>query len=388
MKTFEEYFEQFKKSAAWKSMQETIEDSPWHREDNVAVHTQMCLNKYDTIKFPRTDRDCLVAKIAILFHDVGKPEAEQIKDKKDGSGKYRQYAGHEQNSALAFMETYVSCKGLQSLLTPEQARAVRWIIEHHLPYSLKDEKKRQSLAVGTYYCLENAGVSYETFFDVLRSDSAGRISDDHETKLKAVNDWILDFKSINTHALQQPLLQPLSAASPRVFILVGPSGSGKSTWVKKHQSLKQSMFPLVISPDSMKLKYFNASGNDQILNSHAEYEAALEFCEKTDMEQFNKFFRAECLRIFKEAKETGVDVFVDLVNANRKTRVNWVKLGEQFNFRIVAVEFWNRLGTLLDRQNTRPDKKVPDDIVKKQFNVITLCSLWYEVHGVLTIIGE
>ena len=46
--TVHEYIESFKTGQQWAEMQATVEDSPWHREANVAVHTEMCIDYYET----------------------------------------------------------------------------------------------------------------------------------------------------------------------------------------------------------------------------------------------------------------------------------------------------------------------------------------------------
>src|SRR5574343_404708 len=82
----------------FKAMNNTIEDSPWHREENVWVHTMMVLKEY----YDATDdvwmKADLIGAFACAFHDVGKPLAEE-EVYSEARGVYRRYGGHELISA-------------------------------------------------------------------------------------------------------------------------------------------------------------------------------------------------------------------------------------------------------------------------------------------------
>jgi hypothetical protein len=113
------------------AMLNTVENSPYHREENTWVHTEMCIAHYNKQFAPfRSKKQNTIATLALLFHDVGKPAAEETLDKKDGTGQYRRYAGHEAVSAVAFTECYMTMSALRELVTPREARAIRWCIEH------------------------------------------------------------------------------------------------------------------------------------------------------------------------------------------------------------------------------------------------------------------
>ena len=120
------YIANFNTTPAWAQMMATVEASPWHREANVAVHTEMVLKEYVTNFAPhRSDDQNKIALLALLFHDTGKPAAEETLEKKDGSGTYRRYAGHEQDSAITFTECWLSDPVLRSFVTVDEARKIR-----------------------------------------------------------------------------------------------------------------------------------------------------------------------------------------------------------------------------------------------------------------------
>jgi predicted kinase len=380
MQDFKTFYEAFKSSKYADDMRSTFENSPWHREESVWRHTEMCLEAYNS-KFA-SDRSAVhnrIAQFALLFHDIGKPKAQEVLEKKDMPGEfYRRYAGHEQDSATAFTECYTTMPELRALLNPLEARAVRWVIEHHLPYAYKDKRKRAGLATSTFRTLYAAvgQYSYEIFFDCLRSDAAGRISDDHEKKLLNVEEWITEFKTI-----------PIAIAptnenfTSTMYILVGPSGSGKSTWVNKTLTS-----PSVISLDTFRLELFAAKHTLEIaeLNNPESYAAAWEYANK-NAKEFSEYVVIRTKDILSMTPP-GSDVVIDNTNLGRKRRAIWIDQARRRKMKIVGVEFWNSSKTLLERQGTRSDKSVPGSSVLSQLYSAQNCWLEHEVHEVQLVI--
>lgn len=384
MRAFNEFLTTFKASARWATMAATVEASPWHREANVAVHTEMTLDQYRSRFAGRHgERADLVAMVALLFHDTGKPAAEETVEKKDGSGEtYRRYAGHEQASAVTFLEWYVGDPQLRALLTPSEARAVRWIVEHHLPYALKDPQKRRGLRTATHHTLEAAGIDPAVFFDCLRADAAGRVSDDHEAKLTSVETWIEGFSAIDWVPLAPAPLVALDAP-PTTFLLCGPSGAGKSTFVRTHRRPGDQ----VISMDDLKLEFYEherpaeAALLRAAADAKARYDAAWEHA-RAHEGPFGAFERTRTAHL-----PTAKQVFIDLTNLSRKARRRWVDQATRAGHRVVGVEFWNTFETLLARQTTRSEKCVPAHALSQQVDAQALCWLGHEVDGVITTLG-
>ena len=78
-------------------MEQTVEASPWHREANVKVHTDMVVSEYvqrtdaAKIQWERTD---FLGAAACAFHDTGKPAA-KIQKYREDRGNYFAFHGHE-----------------------------------------------------------------------------------------------------------------------------------------------------------------------------------------------------------------------------------------------------------------------------------------------------
>lgn len=382
VKQFDHFLTKFKTTEHWKRMQNTVENSPWHREANVAVHTEMVMQQYrNRFMSYHTEIENVIALTALLFHDTGKPSAEEVLEKKDGSGDtYRRYAGHEQDSAVMFQECYMTMPELRQLLPTYAARAVRWIIEHHLPYGYKDKQKREGLAIATKVALAEAGASFSLFFDCLRSDAAGRISDDHEQKLQNVEDWIVQFLTVNT--------TPIAIGEGLVmFLLVGPSGSGKSTWTRERFNPATDA---VISYDDLKMTWFKQqqSPSAELLSDEvAFYDAAWAYANENESE-FQKFANGMINTLLDRVKHANGTVFIDTVNASKKKRGKFIELAKQKKFRVIAVEFWNSAQTLIDRQKTRGDKAVPYKSVMQQINAINGVWAGFEADEVWVKVGK
>jgi hypothetical protein len=195
--TFKEFLFFFKKTKLWEDMENTHEDSPWHREASVAVHTQMLLDYYNANFFAeRTDKQRLLSMVGCLMHDVGKPMAE-IKKFSEERGEYRAYHGHELMSAriwtdYAMMRMQYGADVLGFSLM--DIANVALMVEHHVPFALKDKRKRKNLKDAFIHRMGNDG--HQAWLDLLNSDQHGRISDDQPKKLADVAIWMEEWELV------------------------------------------------------------------------------------------------------------------------------------------------------------------------------------------------
>lgn len=197
IKEFDAFFETFRKTDLWKAMVNTREDSPWHREDNVGVHTNMLIKFYkENFAHQRSETQQITTLIACLFHDVGKPPAEIAKYSEE-RGNYRAYHGHEQLSARIWVDYAMSNKdqvvqGLRMNLIDVSNIAL--MLEHHVPFSMKDKNKRKALKDAFMCRMGNVG--HRAWLDLLICDQYGRISDGQAEKLAAVDVWMKDWEQV------------------------------------------------------------------------------------------------------------------------------------------------------------------------------------------------
>ncbi len=197
MSRFQKVEQKLKSSPLWKEMLNTYENSPWHREANVAEHTRMALSWYkNNLSFNRNETQQFLTQTAILFHDVGKPMAEVVKFKEE-RGTYRAYSGHEQLSSRLWVDFALSHKELcQSIsLGMNDISKVALMIEYHVPYGYKDCTKRINLKNALISKLGETG--HRAWLDLLLSDQHGRISDNHADKITEVSNWLQDWENLN-----------------------------------------------------------------------------------------------------------------------------------------------------------------------------------------------
>jgi len=197
MKRFAAFFSRFQKTEIWRAMQTTREDSPWHREENVAVHTRMLIEWYTTnIASSRSDEQRILSLVCCLMHDIGKPPAQIVKFSEE-RGEYRAYHGHEQLSARMWVDyAMTNFEMVSETLRFDLADVsnIAFFIEHHVPFAIKNSKKRKALKESIMHRTGEAG--HRAWLDFLLSDQHGRIADDQAEKLIAVDQWINDWEKI------------------------------------------------------------------------------------------------------------------------------------------------------------------------------------------------
>jgi predicted kinase len=354
---FRSFWDEVKQTPQWATMAATVEGSEWHREANVAVHTTMCIEHYiQNTAQHRTEREQLMTLMTLLFHDFGKPEAEETLEAKDGSGRtYHRYAGHEPVSANEFISFVCDHEALMKKFFArgfgwDDIRKIKFMIEHHLPFGLKNKTKRQNLRNTVE---ETLSWAEQCFYDQLWSDCCGRISDNHDEKKANVVQWIEEFKAMPTTATKEP-----KAGAPVMYVLCGTVGAGKSTWMTRFQRLNIGEKMIVVSEDYYRLAYWQATqwqAGDVKMDAKTEYATAWKYCAMEDSKGYDAYAKAQ----LTAAVESGKTLILDRTNQTRKSRGPWITAAKSKGYRIVAVEFYISESVMHERQKTRPEKDVP-----------------------------
>jgi len=347
------YLNNFKPSELYNNMRDVKENSPYHREANVAIHTDMVVDEYFKIKnYNEWSLNDVIVGLALAFHDVGKPKSKEEVTRPDGSVYYR-FGGHEKISANMWRDYLTKFTNEFDSLCPNPIQhlfyPVAWLIENHLPYSLKDKNKVNNIALTLkeLYLREN-------FFDMLRADARGRISDDHFQKLQKVEDWITAFPQAidNDEMLENKSL----------VVLIGPSGSGKSTYVENHKTATSATF----SWDDLRLEYY--TDPHIIMNPKEQYEYCFQLSTKD-----SKFQNRAFARFMEMIHNNSIDtIFLDNTNMSKKSRQQFVMTAKQHGWIIEYVIFVVSKDEINSRQLTRRDKYLHPGIIEQQYYNMSL----------------
>lgn len=149
------------------------------------------------------------------------------------------------------------------------------------------------------------------------------------------------------------------------FIMIGVSGAGKSTAQKalasKHAANATSR---VFSLDNCRVDYFHQSPafTGQTVSEAETYAAAFELV-SAEPESFSNFVTKCWNSALKEAEV----LFVDNTNLTKKSRARWSQEARQKGFLVCAVEVHVPLQVAIDRQLSRGDKSVPEDVVRDMY---------------------
>jgi predicted kinase len=348
----QEWFtEEFCESHLMDAMQDTVEDSPYHREANVKEHTIMVFNHYmDGVALVcKAEGDnfdehgYILGAFAAAFHDVGKPISEEVKQS-ESRGEYRVYTGHEKQSARLWEDFAANnWRMLRSCfdLTPDDIFTVGWMIQTHLPYSIKKNAKLNAIA--RTLSVKNA---MNPFFILLNADTAGRISDPGMKRIGEIYDWCESMKS----RIAQLITEPVKSGT--IVFMIAPSGAGKSTYI-------QNNYPnaLIISPDELRMEWYPTDS----------YEESWLASTKDD-----KFWD----KVFAELvnARNATTIIIDEVNTTTKSRARKLAWAKAHNRHVKAVLIPSELSLVLERQNTRDDKTVPAKDVTGMFMRIQLPS--------------
>lgn len=376
---FDKMVQKMKSLPIWQQMIDTVEDSPWHREANVAVHTEMVVDQ--AVQFAQhydlSSKSTVRLLLATFFHDFGKPEAEEICTKEDGTI-YRRYSGHEQISARLFEQIFVTYYNelFDGWVTPEDAHCVTFLIEHHLPYKVSDKQKRIA------YCWamqEMFADGPKVLYAMLQADTWGRISDDQDAKKQAVLDWIKDFDDLYNAEVKDFYHGYNVQKYVGLVFLVGPSGAGKSTVAKRlvDQGFKY------YSWDDLRIEFYKdyvdsvnaerAMDPDEVefmelpTDEKELYHRAFEhWSKKENQAEFNTLQQKR----FQDLIKNGECVVVDNTNLTRKRRRAMLEMARQQKYRTKAIYFQTSLDMLFRRANSRLDKRLPLEVVQHQFNSV------------------
>ena len=143
------------------------------------------------------------------------------------------------------------------------------------------------------------------------------------------------------------------------FVIVGVSGSGKSTLVDciKTEYHDTAVFSL----DAVRLKVYSIHNKITADNQHLVYSEAFDFC-NNNKKEFDNCVNDDWAICLKHD-----NVIVDNTNLTRKARARWIQDARSHGFRIIIISIMIPLQIAIDRQRSRKDKSVPENVVREMY---------------------
>lgn len=346
------YNNEFKTTQLYKDMADTVEGSPWHRENSVAIHTDMVVSQYISWVNKDWDINVLVGAVACAFHDTGKPSARVVKFKPE-RGQYNSFGGHEIISARLWEDYAVkNAERMQLLFGADSMDAyydliykVGFVIEHHMPYEQGSDKIQDMATTSAklFGYVDKDGFNTQPIFqNHLMADTVGRIADDHSKKIQAVQNWIFEFdKKTFKPFRSDDVIHPQKT----VIVPIGPSGCGKSTLLKTLRKYHGDHIEHY-SWDNLRLEWYSP-----------DYDKAYK------MSTEDSHFRARYMKVFNDLILAGKTIYVDNTNLSRKRRRPWIDAARKHGYNVIGYVFPTTSDIVISRQKTRGDKSVPADAV-------------------------
>lgn len=368
------FLKEFRQTQYYLDMLAVVEASPWHREANVAVHTEMVIEAFNkqTAKLELSENHRLVATIALAFHDVGKPKCEEQKWSAE-RGNYRAYHGHEQVSARHAEAWLIENFRYKELgLTEFDVFVVGFLIQEHLPFDLKDKAKLKNLRSTVDWIQDTYP---DIFQQVIMGDQLGRISDDEQAKLARVAEWFDMFNEVES--CPYPYINPTRQA----VLLIGVSGAGKSTLVKEYEAKGYTRF----SWDVERLRFTQAKYAYMLKtckNELERYEVAFHVCSNLMKDEFRRWWKAE----LKKLMGIGTKLVIDNTNISKRSRNDMLGELRQYKYSVEGIVVTTTFANLLKRAKTRDDHLVPENVITNMWQNLQYPTLG-EVDSIALVVN-
>ncbi len=352
-------------------LDETQQDSEWHGEGDVAIHTSMVLDEIWKDVAGASPEHRVVLVLAALFHDIAKP---LVTRETEVRGRMRITAPRHAEKGRNYLALRLPVLGLSGEMQDQVLALVGY---HHHP-----RKWVLSEADGASYAQLARMVDFTSIIALEKADLRGRICPDLEQQLEQLEWFKLQAdeyeiglwrdeiwlsamqnafagrnESFHRHAaahgrkdFEEGCIKSVEEAVARAYqlrdnpavltILAGPSGSGKSTWVEGFAADVD-----VVSLDDLRQR-IAGKRSDQSKNGLVMQAAK---------EELKVFLRA------------GKSVVWDATNTRRDGR-SWVsRLGFDYGAYVRIVAFRNSVDTLYQR-NRKREESIPTAVLTKQID--------------------
>ena len=142
----------------------------------------------------------------------------------------------------------------------------------------------------------------------------------------------------------------------------GIASSGKSTWCQNYLKTYSFLNYVYLNPDSLRA-VIGKDESDQTINGKV----------------FSNLF------IFTDyILKIGGSILYDATSYSKKNRKTFIEIARKYKVEVVAVNFNIPLDKCVERNNNR-DRKVPFDVIKRQFNNLEYPELGEECDKIIWV---
>lgn len=166
----------------------------------------------------------------------------------------------------------------------------------------------------------------------------------------------------------------------KAYMMVGVSGCGKSSIVEKIVEHHAGESVAHFSLDTCRLTMYHKCTNTPL--DKITYANAFAYCN-----EYQTDFNLCVNEMWKNSLEFFDIVIIDNTNLTRKSRARWVNDLHSKGFQIAGVEVYVPLQVVIDRQATRGDKSVPENVIRNMYMTQQELLLGSEVDALVTVSG-
>lgn len=279
------------------------QDSQWHGEGDVAVHTAAAADAAPSYVAGLPDHVARLVETAVVLHDIGKPVTSRVVD-----GRVR--APHHASTGAMLARRFLWERGWP---TAEREFVCALVAAHMMPFHLWEQSRDVLQRTGARVAHT---VGWDAQLALARCDVCGRICDDPraladaaELSAELVTNDGLDTDVFATSTSRVRFFDgrsPLGAIVPDMFngsftLMVGLPASGKSTWLAERRRGAR-----VVSLDAIRANLGVAHG-----------------------ERVGSVMAAATLRV-RGGLAAGADVVLDATNLSRQRRAKWLRLAAAY----------------------------------------------------------